>query len=323
MSARAALVNPKTLLGRELLERLQRDSGPWRELRLLTTSEEEVGDVADGLDGATFVGRADSEGLDGCEVAFLCGPIAALRPLLAALPEGTSAIVLSPDATRADGRPRVHGVSPPAERGEISVSPHPGVVALAHLLAPLRPHGLVEAVATVVQPVSIFDEPAIAAVFEETKALLTFTNKPEARIFGAQLAFNLLPVADRGELAESLREVLQGSSATPSPPIAVQVLQGGIFHGVAVSLEVRLSRTVEPAELASALTASGAVVAVDEDDRAHLGPIDTVNRDEVLLGAITPTGARPGAYWIWAVVDNLTRGGAQNALELATDMRAN
>ena len=115
---------------------------------------------------------------------------------------------------------------------------------------------------------------------------------------------------------------VNGASKNP-PPVAVQVLQGGIFHGVAISLEVRLSRDLEPTELAATLTASGTVVAVDEEDRAHLGPIDTANRDEVLLGAITPTGARPGAYWIWAVVDNLTRGGAQNALELAADLRAN
>jgi aspartate-semialdehyde dehydrogenase len=315
-SWRAALVHPATLLGRELLDTLRREPGPWQDLRLLATSEEEVGSVTDGLHGATFVGRAAADELEDRDVVFFCGPIGANRSLLAELPPRPLAVVLSTDAELADGEPRVAGCGRGGS-GRVVLSPHPAVVALAHLLAPLREHGLAEAIATVVQPASLFEEPALEEMFEQTKALLTFSAKPEPRVFPQQIAFNLLPASGEVDTTEMLREVLAGGASGSPPRLAVQVLQGGIFHGVAISLHVRLARDPGVEGLRETLTASGTVASVDPEDRGTLGPIDTPGRDEVLLGEVRAAGGRPGCYWIWAVADNLTQGGVLNALALA------
>jgi len=51
---------------------------------------------------------------------------------------------------------------------------------------------------------------------------------------------------------------------------------------------------------------------VDEDP---LGPIDAAATDDVLLGHLRSES--PGSYWLWSVMDNLTRGGASNAIAIA------
>ena len=38
---------------------------------------------------------------------------------------------------------------------------------------------------------------------------------------------------------------------------------------------------------------------------------------QILLGPVTPATGRPGRYWLRATMDNLTRGAAINALEVA------
>ena len=43
-------------------------------------------------------------------------------------------------------------------------------------------------------------------------------------------------------------------------------------------------------------------------------PIDAAAREEVVLGAVDRSDS--GGYWIWAVMDNLTCGGASNAMRI-------
>jgi|CXWL01.1.fsa_nt_gi aspartate-semialdehyde dehydrogenase len=315
---RAAIVHPKTLIARELRDRLAQDRGPWESLRLLSTDEAEIGDVTDGLDGAAFIAPATADELTGEDVVFFCGPIARQRQLLAELPPDVTAIVLSPDAGLADGTPLVHGVSTPAARGAVYLSPHPAVVALAHLLAPLRSLGLAEATATVIQPISLFEEAALEAIFTETKALLTFSAPPEPVIFGRQLAFNLLPARDQDGVGELLQTVLDSGPQTP--PVAVQVIQGGVYHGLSISLWARLRPPANAERLTTALLDGGFVRLPDDTTRPLLGPLDAPDQDHILLGPLHADPRRAGGYWLWAVMDNLTRGGALNALGIAADL---
>ena len=52
-------------------------------------------------------------------------------------------------------------------------------------------------------------------------------------------------------------------------------------------------------------------------DGPEPGPVDAAAREEVVVGSVRPDAGAPGGYWIWAVMDNLTRGGALNAVEVA------
>jgi len=313
-----AIVHPTNLLGKELRETLDRGvTGPsWQEVRLLSSLEHEIGTLTETGGTATLVQRYEPGSLDGVALAFFCGPMAANRPLLAELPLEITAVVLSPDATLADGHPVVSGInSRPSGAGNggssVLLSPHPAVVLLAHVLYPLAALEPREAVATVVLPVSLYDEAGLEELFEQTRQIVAMTARRRSQLFGAQLAFNLLPAAHAEQVAASVADSL--AAVLPAPvPLSLQLVQGGIFHCLTLSLYVRCATAPSVQAVRKALTASPFVEA--SEDPRHLGPIDAAASDKVLLGAARKD---ENGIWLWAAMDNLTRGGAINALEIA------
>jgi aspartate-semialdehyde dehydrogenase len=316
-----AVLHPVNLLGKELRETLGRGSAglQWQEVRLLSTIGKEVGTLTEAGGAAAVVQRYEPGSLDGVSVAFFCGPIAANRPLLAELPPEVTAVVLSPDASLADGHPVVAGINT-RPRGaanggsDVLLSPHPAVVLLAHLLHPLAAFEPQEAVATLIQPASLHDDAGIEELFEQTRQIIAMTPRRRSQVFGAQIAFNLLPGANPEKTAETIVSSL--AAVLPAPlPVAIQAVQGGIFHCLALSLHVRCGASASPQAIRKAIAASP-YVELAQDSR-HLGPIDAAASDKVLLGAVR---SDQRGFWIWAAMDNLTRGGAVNALEIAVSV---
>ena len=152
-----AILHPTNLVGNELRESLEQRRNLWHELRLFSTLAEEVGTVTEVRGEAAFIQPLEEGGLNEIDVAFFCGPIAHNRAALAELPPAATAIVLSPDAGPEDGQPIVAQVNAHAiDPLEPILSPHSGVVALAHLLRPLLLFRPMSASATLLQPVSIY-----------------------------------------------------------------------------------------------------------------------------------------------------------------------
>jgi aspartate-semialdehyde dehydrogenase len=315
-----AILHPVNLLGKELRETLGRGvAGPsWQEVRLLSTAEEEIGTLTEAGGAAAIVQRYEPGSLEGVSVAFFCGPIAANRAALAEVPRDVTAVVLSPDATLADGHPVVAGINARPSGGggaaEVLVSPHPAVVLLAHLLHPLAAFAPREAVATVVQPASLYDDPGIDELFEQTRQIIAMTPRRRSQVFGAQLAFNLLPAAGAEDTATNVAAALAAVLPAP-PPLSLQLVQGGIFHCLAISLHLRCAASPTAQAVRKAVAASPFVELAHEP--RHLGPIDAAASDKVLLGAARKDER---GVWIWAAMDNLTRGGALNALEIAASV---
>jgi aspartate-semialdehyde dehydrogenase len=325
MSHVLAIVQPTTLLGKEVRETLERRPGLWREIRLLTAIEDEVGGLAEVAGAAALVQRADASGLAGVDLAFCCGTVEEARQVLTLLPAGATAVVLAFDLAdyAAVARPPaipalpavVAGVNlAAAGRGRALLSPHPAVILLAHLLHPLRGLGIEEAVATVVQPASMHGDPGIDELFEQTRQILTMGPRRPAPVFGAQLAFNLLPTPVPADpLVVQLSEVLAGD-----PPASLQLLQGGVFHSLAASLYVRFANPTDAKALRRTLGQRPHLELAKKP--GHLGPIDAAAHEKILLGAVHEEPAAPGGFWLWAVMDNLTRGGALNAVEIAEEV---
>ena len=312
-----AILHPTGLLGDELRGSLARRRELWHELLLLTTLDSEIGTLTDIGGAAAMVTVLEENSLDGVDVAFFCGPIAANRPLLARLPAGTMAVVLSPDATLDDGQPLVAGVNlehAPLDAirlGEPAVSPHPATVLLAHLLDGLRDFPPIRATATFLQPSSMHDRAGVDEVLEQTRAILSFASNPPREAFGTQIAFNAIPSSlPPPPIHAQLRRIL-GDEA---PDVACQILQTSIFHSYGVSLLIELDE--DPGEVALREALARSPMLEPAVDPELLGPIDVAGAAEILVGSVTAAPGQPGAYWIWAVMDNLTRGGALNAIAI-------
>jgi aspartate-semialdehyde dehydrogenase len=305
------VVNPIGLLAKEVREQLGERVDLAREQRLLTTIDEEVGTLTESGGTAAVVQRFSEESLEGVDLLFLCGPAVESRKALAAAP-GVPAVILSPDATADDGPPMVAGVNlvPGELPGAVLLSPHPGAVLLSHLLAPLRSLGLRRATATLLQPISVFPAEALDQLFEQARSLLTFQPVVESPYWQRQLAFNVVAMETTADTILAEVEAVLG----PAPAVSAQVLQAGIFHGFAASVHLDCDPDPGAAALRDAYAGRPSVRWADEEP---LGPVDTAASPDVLLGHLRPETGRAGSYWLWAVMDNLTTGGAANAIALA------
>ncbi len=305
-----AIVHPMSLLGKELRETLERLHSVGGDIRLLSNREAEIGTLTEVAGAAAMVTPYEPEKLKGTDIAFLCGAMEDNRPILAEIPPETTVVLLSFDATAADGQAVVSGVNDEAAAGHrVLLSPHPGVVLLAHLLDALRGLQVEAAVATLIQPASMRDDAGLEELFEQTRQIVAMTRRSATPVFGAQLSFNLLPVPLPADpLAGQLQAVL------PGMPLALQILQGAVFHSVSASLYVRCAGSPTLQAVRKALADHPHLEAADRPK--HLGPIDAAASDKVIYGSVRKDEAG-GGFWLWAVMDNLTRGGALNALEIA------
>jgi aspartate-semialdehyde dehydrogenase len=314
--SRIAILGPTNLLGKELRGLLGGRRERFDAVALLTSEDEEVGTVTEVAGRPALVARASVEELAEVDLVFACGEPEGDLAILAERREGATGILLSPRASAADGRPVIAGIDPSdAAAGEILVSPHPAAIALAYQLAPLAPLGVTGAAATVVQPVSMFGEQGLDDLLDQTRDLLAMTGERRPSVFERQLAFNLYPAPEgSGGLAELVRRTTGVES-----PIAVQAMQGAVFHGFASSLFVTFAEDPGLEAVREALAGQRHVTLFEEEDGvAELpGLIDSAARDDLLVGRVHADPGYPGGYWLWAVLDNLTRGGALNAMEVA------
>ena len=306
-----ALVHPSGLLGIELRESLDRRRDLWQELRLLSDDPDEIGNLTEVRGAAAMVSPIEDDSFEGVDVAFFCAGMDPSRAVLERLPPATAGVLLALDAGPDHGHPIVAGVNlETATRDRVLLSPHPGAILLAHLLHPLARFRPRRATATLLQPVSVFGKEGLDEVFEQTRGILSFDPAQRREIFPYQLAFNMTasePVA--AQIEDHLGIVLQRDV-----DVSTQIIQTAVFHGYGVSLHLELEDDPDPEEIREILGEHPCNDLADEP--RILGPINAAGRSEVLVGAVEADVGRRGACWIWAVMDNLTCGGALNAIQI-------
>jgi aspartate-semialdehyde dehydrogenase len=309
--SRIAIVHPLTLVGKELRERLDAAPALATDVRLFASDEEEIGTVTEAAGGATFVHRIEDGAFDDVDLVLLCGDISRDRQALAQIAPGTRVIVLSSGATSADGEPAAADLD---EARWLSkprlLSPSPAALLVARLVAAAQQVGVQRAVASVVLPVSEYDQRGLDTLFDETRALLTFSNPKKAKLFAGQVAFNLIPGRPDGAEIERQIAAILGDGA---PAVAVQSAQGGVFHALSASVHLTLADGYSIADLKRTLSSSSELRFVKHGEK--LGPVEAAGEDRILVGDLRESGA--GGFWLWAAMDNLTTGRAVHALRLA------
>lgn len=308
---RVGILESSGLLGKELREQLESRPELATGARLMSQREEEVGILTEVAGAAALVERFAPADLEQLDLLFFCEPREAELAVLDRLPASLDVIVVAPTVTIPGGRPVVVDDQTEVEHGVVLVSPHAAVVGLAHLLRPLAALGLEEAVATLLLPVSIYDQEALEEVFAQTRALLEFKRPTAGRRFSQQLAFNVLPgPPDEAVIVEQLGALLSGS-----PRVALHSLQAGVFHGLSLSVFCQLGAGVGPDDVTAVLSGREQLELAESPET--VGPLAAATGETILVGEVRSASGRPGAFWLWAALDNLTRGGALNAIEIA------
>jgi aspartate-semialdehyde dehydrogenase len=145
--------------------------------------------------------------------------------------------------------------------------------------------------------------------------------------FAHPIAFNCLPHIDEflanGYTKEEMKMVnetrkIMGDSTIDVCPtcVRVPVVNG---HSESILIETERPITVEAAREAWS-GAPGLIVVDDPANRQYPLPTSASGRDEVFVGRIRADLDRPNALLFWCVGDNLRKGAATNAVQIAEEL---
>lgn len=319
---RIAIVNPTTLVGNELKTILRERKVAYSHLALLDSTGDRVGAITEVNDEAALVGQLTEESLSDVDLVFFCGPGQANEPWLERREgERFVGIDLSQPSAAHDAPVVIAGLNDErlTEATELIVSPHPMAIPVAIILQQIRKRFEVELCAvSVIQPASEFDQPGVDELAQQSLALLAVRGVKK-EVFDRQLAFNLYPAPNGPQQEEYVaRQVRQLIAADVA--VSFSVTQGTIFHSHSFNIFLKLKGKVGEAELTALLAGQKMVDLSPADDPA--GTTDAAGRDEILVGRIQADPSIKGAFWIWAVSDNLRRGSALNAVLIAEQIQA-
>ncbi len=340
---RVAVVGASSLLGQELLTVLEERRFPVSRL-VKHESHDEAADlpIVDLGEDSKAAVAADQVGAEDLDFVFIAARPASGQDLSALVTSNGAApgvvidLVQALDATgkilsvpflEPDGR-RAAPASPNGARR--FASPHAATILISSLLLRLAARfELRRAVAQVFEPVSEIGPRAIEELQKQTVNLLSFQKIPQD-VFGAQLAFNLLPRLRRaspraaggvgsGDVAPSdleprLRLELRNYLGSRAPLPALRLFHVPVFYSLAVSCYVETARR-EPADAITQALA-GPPVAVRRPSKPAPSQVDAVGSADILVDNVIPDAEHPTGAWIWAVADNM-RLAASNAVQIA------
>lgn len=315
---RIGIINPTTLVGKEILSILRERGFPAEEVRLLDTAGVGEGVLMEGPSEPLVVRPADEHEVEGLDLIFACGSSAETERWVD-LRDAHGFIVIDltqPSVHRGSGTESVADINTELIDDETSliISPHPVTTALALALAPIADAFEIElCVATVVEPASALDQPGIDEMFAQTVAVLNVQDVPQ-KVFDRHVAFNIYSDFGAGELEPYISEQLDAVTRG-RVPATIQLLKGGTFHNHSISIYLQLADEPTEGEISALLSEVPALYVAEIDE--SFGTTDAGGRDEILVSRVTKDPNFEGGFWLYLVSDNLRRASALNAVLIA------
>jgi len=324
-----AILGATGAVGRETLEILEERKFPVTDLKLFA-SNRSAGEVMTCLGREYTVEElTDSSSFDGVDVAFISATDAISREYGHRL--GAAGIAVIDDSAvfrMDDGVPLVvPEVNASAlhdmPRGIVSI-PNCTTTPLVMALKPLYDAaGVKRVVVTTFQSVSGTGAAAMDELMDQTKDLLAFRDVT-AKVYPYQIAFNLLPhIGSFGEggdcseevkIAKETRKILGAANLrVTATTVRVPVLR---CHSEAINVELERPLTANDARAALAAM-PGVIVYDDPVKKLYPMPLDATGKDEVYIGRVREDESITNGLNLWVVSDNLRKGAALNAIQIA------
>lgn len=322
-----AVVGATGAAGSTTLRILEERKFPIRELRVFA-SERSVGKTVS-FDGDELrIQRIEAAAFKGVDIAICAAGTAQSKEFSPMIAQAGAVVVDKSNAFRMDPTvplivPEINGHAVKDHRG-IVASPNCTTIVTVMPLKPLHDAArLRRVVATSYQSVSGAGVNGIEDLRQQTLAWA----RGEAMVpqhFAHRIAFNLIPAIDTfrpdgytGEemkLVNETRKILE----TPDLLIAPTTVRVPVFtcHSVAVNAETDLKVTAERArELFARFP--GLKVCDDPSEQRYPMPVTVEGQDDCWVGRVREDLSHPRALNFWVVGDQLRKGAATNAVQIA------
>lgn len=329
-----AVVGATGAVGREIVSGIFELGLPVDKLVLLSSSRS-VGTVMPTPVGDLSVELATPESFDGMNVVFMCAGGDVSRELAPEAVRRGAVVIDNSSAFRMD--PAVPLVVPEvnmdAARNSHGIIANPNcstIIALVAIAPIYRRWGMQRMVVSTYQAVSGAGWAGMQALTEESRAVLE--GKPvtpsvlpyKSAEVHHQIAFNVIPHVDvvledgytkeEHKMTDEVRKILGDSSLKiTTTTVRVPVYR---CHSESINLQTREHASI--GEVRGALENAPGVVVIDDPRKFEYPmPLTASGTDQIFVGRLREDATAPNAMWMWVVGDQLRKGAASNAVQIA------
>jgi aspartate-semialdehyde dehydrogenase len=206
----------------------------------------------------------------------------------------------------------------------IIANPNCSTIQLVVALKPIHDAARIKRiVVSTYQAVSGTGKKAIEELSLQTRAIID-GQEPVIKVYPHRIAFNCLPqidvFLDNGYTKEEMKMVNETKKIMNDPTIAVTAttVRVPVFYAHSESVNIETEKKITADEVRRLLASAPGVRVVD-NPREKLYPmaIDAAGRDDTLVGRIREDESIPNGINMWVVSDNIRKGAALNAVQIA------
>ena len=328
-SINIAILGATGAVGEELLAVLAERSFPIKTIRLFS-SHRSAGTLISWRDRSLRVEDIAEADLSGIELAFFSAGGATSKEYAGRFLQAGAVVVDNTSAFRME--PAVPLVVP--EVNAHALSDHRGIIAnpncstiqlMAPLLALHQLAGIKRVVASTYQSASGAGRRAMDELRDQAIKVLRFEDPP-TKIFARRLAFDVLPqigdVTLNGDTTEEEKMINESRKILELPNLKVSAMCVRVptFIGHCVSLNVELEASCNLADVKRTLEEAEGVLLCSDDEWPNAS--DVVGQDDVWVGRLRMDRSLESGVNLWVAADNLRKGAASNAVQIAEELIA-
>ena len=329
MGFKVAVVGATGVVGHEMLSILAEREFPADEVIAVASERSAGAEVSFGEDAVLKVqdlDRFDFKGIDialfspGAKVSAVHAPRAAKAGAIVI--DNTSQFRMDPDVPLVVPEVNPAAIAQYKKRGIIA-NPNCSTMQLVVALKPLHDHARIKRVVVATyQSVSGAGRDAMDELFNQTRSV--YVNDPiKKEQFTKQIAFNVIPHIDvfmedgstkeEWKMAVETRKILDPDIAVTATCVRVPV-----FIGHAEAVNVEFERPIDEDEARKLLKAAPGISVVDHRvDEGYVTPQESAGEDPVYVSRIRTDPTVENGLNFWVVADNLRKGAALNAVQIA------
>ena len=217
-------------------------------------------------------------------------------------------------------------VNPEAARKHngIIAGPNCSTAQMVVVLQPLQQAaGLKRVVVDTYQAASGAGKAAMDELIDHSRRFLD-GERPAPENHPQSLAFNIFPhidsFLDNGYTKEEWKMLVETRKIMGLPDLRLSAtcVRVPVAVGHSEALHIELERPMTAREAREVLANAPGIVVVDDPlNREYPQPIDAAGRDPVYVGRIREDVSNPGGIALWVVADNVRKGAALNAVQIA------
>ena len=334
MGFTVAVVGATGNVGREMLTTLAERNFPVDDVIALASSASVGREVSFGEDDILKVEALDTFNFRGVDIV-LSSPgskaAAAFAPRAAKagaiVIDNSSYFRMEPDVPLVVPEVNPQAIAQYQKRGIIA-NPNCSTIQMVVALKPLHDIARIKrVVVSTYQSVSGAGRAAMDELFSQTRAV--YVNDPiKPEQLTKQIAFNVIPHIDvfmedgdtkeEWKMAVETRKILDPDIAVTATCVRVPV-----FIGHAEAVNVEFARPIAEDEAREALqNAPGIIVLDHRADEGYVTPAEAAGEDAVYVSRIRRDPTVPNGLNLWVVSDNLRKGAALNAIQIAEILAA-